>query len=113
MSDRIRTQVFFIYEGIGPSVFTDAADLIIVKIQCHISLTLFQIGCAECGAGFFSGLIECGEKHTCKNRNNCDYNQKFNQCETSDSMYSVMFFELVFHIFILSVQVVVLFFFTA
>jgi hypothetical protein len=36
----------------------------------------------------FSGTVQCREQHTCKNCNDGNYYQQFNQSETtSDSMY--------------------------
>ena len=56
--------------------------IIIIAIGRHSAgIDLFQIVGASDGVGLASGGIQSGKQECCKNCYNCNYNQKFYQCE--------------------------------
>ena len=88
-------------------IFNTHKHKIVVIVRIHLSTQTesFQIVLTGGTAGSVSGFVECGQKHTCKNCNDSDYHQQFDESEaTSDSMDFFMLFEVVFHFFILSVK---------
>ena len=60
---------------------TDADRDAYLANACAGDAPLLEVAQTGCGAGLVTGLCKDWEEDCCENRNDCDHDEQFNQCE--------------------------------